>query len=509
MASLERLSMDMQEQIRKLYDRNYSLRRIAKCLHKSRKTVKKYIDKFDRENVNEAKNTPVVASLDPNLPEWAQDIDWPEAIRERAKGVSYKTLQMELAPSVKYWGFWKLLSKMETAKPKTTLFLNHKPGERTHIDYADGIDIVCPTTGVVSKTQLFVGVLPFSQKVFAEFTASQKLPSFIESHERMWTFFGGVTPYTTPDNLKSAVTRAHVYDPDLNKNFCSYANHAGFAVLPARPFKPRDKASVEGSIGILQRTFFEFVRKKTFASLAELNSYLKPFLSDFNAQIMKDYGVSRNDRFEHESQLLLPLPIEKFEMSDWKISIVHPDCHIQVSNGLYSVPWTYVGKKVRVRLTSRIVEIFDSESAALLCTHTKSHRLGQRKTNNSHWPPEKKAHLSFDMESAKAQSLQVGPITGNMVAGLFEQPFPLRYLRLVQGILRLVNSSKFTKSDLEYASRSAQNHSNYKLKYLTDCCQFHARGGARPRAVGDESLLPKRQLSTIHLKTKIEQENQI
>ena len=510
MASLERLSMDMQDQIRELYDRNYSLRRIANCLHKSRKTVKKYIDKFEREKVNESKNTPVVASPDPNLPQWAQDVDWPEAIRERAKGVSYKTLQMELAPNVKYWGFWKLLSKMETAKPKTTMFLNHKPGERTHIDYADGIDIVCPTTGVVSKTQLFVGVLPFSQKVFAEFSDSQKLPSFIESHERMWTFFGGVTPYTTPDNLKSAVTRAHIYDPVLNKNFCSYANHAGFAVLPARPFKPRDKASVEGSIGILQRTFFESVRKKTFASLAELNSHLKPFLAEFNAKIMKDYGVSRNERFEHESGFLLPVPAEKFEMSDWKISIVHPDCHIQVSNGLYSVPWTHVGKKVRVRLTSRMVEIFDLESTELLCTHTRAHKLRDRRTDASHWPPEKKAHLSFDIASAKAQSLKVGPVTGRMVSELFEQPFPLRHLRLVQGILRLVNSSKFTSADLEYASLSAQNHSKYRLKYLTDCCQFHARGGARPRAVGDTSLLPTRQPGTVHLQAKpVELENQI
>ena len=356
---------------------------------------------------------------------------------------------------------------------------------------------------------VFVRRLPFSQKVFAEFSASQKLPSFIESHERMWIFFGGVTPYTTPDNLKSAVTRAHIYDPDLNKNFCSYANHAGFAVLPARPFKPRDKASVEGSIGILQRTFFESVRKRTFASLAELNGELKPFLNNFNAQIMKDYGVSRNERFEHESTFLLPLPVEKFEMSEWKISIVHPDCHIQVSNGLYSVPWTYVGKKVRVRLTSRIVEIFDSESTLLIYTHTRSQKLGLRKTDENHWPPEKRAHLSFDMCSAKVQAFAVGPTTGRLVSELFAEPFPLRYLRLVQGILRLVNSSKFTSADLEYAAQAALNHSNYRLKYLTDCCQFHARGGSRLRAVGDESLLPTRQLATVHLQTKLESENQI
>ena len=179
MANLERLSMDMQEQIRNLYDRKYSLRRIAKCLSKSRKTVKKYIDKFDREKLDDTQMVIATKPLCTDLPEWARDVDWQEAIREREKGVSYKTLYLELAPKVKYWGFWKQLSRMMVAKPKTTMLLNHKPGERTHVDYADGIDIVCSVTGVVSKTQLFAGVLPFSQKVFAEFSASQKLPSFI------------------------------------------------------------------------------------------------------------------------------------------------------------------------------------------------------------------------------------------------------------------------------------------------------------------------------------------
>jgi transposase len=426
-------------------------------------------------------------------------VDWDEATRELAKGVSYKTLYKELSPSeVSYWTFWKTLKRRAALPAPTKALLVHKPGECVQVDYAQGINIVCPVTGEVSTTQLFVGVLPFSQKVFAEFTTSQKLPSFIESHERMWEFFGGVTQYTTPDNLKSAVTRAHIYDPDLNKTFCDYANHAGFAVLPARPVRPRDKASAEGTIGVLQRTFFESVRKKTFTSLAELNAALKAYLAVLNASVMKDYGVSRDERFAYEKGFLGPVPQQRFEISEWKTSVVHPDCHIQVAKGLYSVPWTYVGKKVRVRLTSRVVEIFDQDTAALVCSHSRSQKLGERKTNAEHWPPEKRSHLSFDIAAAKAAAAKIGPTTSELVTLLFDQAFPLRHLRMVQGMLRLVNNGRFTPKDLEYAARCGLNHSTFRLAYLTACCQFHARGGARPQGL-PSSLMPERDLKTIHL----------
>jgi transposase len=117
----------------------------------------------------------------------------------------------------------------------------HVAGERCEIDYADGIGIVDAQTGEVNKTQFFCAVLPFSAYTFGEFVSNQKLSTFIESQERMWQFFGGVTAYAGIDNLKSGVSRAHLYDPDINPTYCEYAKHVGFAVLPARPYKPRDK----------------------------------------------------------------------------------------------------------------------------------------------------------------------------------------------------------------------------------------------------------------------------
>ena len=122
-----------------------------------------------------------------------------------------------------------------------------------------------------------MGVLPFSSYTFGEFVSDQKLPTFIGVQERMFAYFGGVTPYLVVDNLKSGVHSAPIcYDPDVNPTYCDFANHMGFAVLPARPYKPRDKGSGESTIGVIQRDFFQEVRNRVFYSLSELNADAAP-----------------------------------------------------------------------------------------------------------------------------------------------------------------------------------------------------------------------------------------
>src|SRR5690606_9438144 len=106
---------------------------------------------------------------------------------------------------------------------------------------------------------------------YAEFCMDQKIDTFLDLHTKSFESFGGVTSYVVPDNLKSGVQKAHRYDPESNPTYCEYANHMGFAVLPARPYSPKDKASVESHIGVIQRGFFSRVREKVFGSLFELN----------------------------------------------------------------------------------------------------------------------------------------------------------------------------------------------------------------------------------------------
>ena len=491
MARKDRVSMDRKAQILILHKRGYSMRGIALSLNMCAKSVKKFIQRemekkpTDNQGVTQdtlgpsaTKQTDIITQFPP----WLQEMDWQYLLQELEKGVTYKILYKELAEEkVTYWAFWHTLKSLRHALkpeiPTTTMRLKHAPGAKTFVDYADGIDLVDPITGEITKTELFVGTMPFSSKTFAEFVFDQKIPSFIASHERMWRFFGGITAYTVSDNLKSAVTKAHIYDPDVNRTFCAYTNHAGFAVLPARPRRPKDKANVESHVGILQRSFYLEVRNKRFTNISELNDALKSFLHRFNDEVMKDYGVSRNQRFEHEKDHLGPLPPTDFEVPDIKAAVVHPDCHVQFCKGFYSVPWLYVGKTVRVVGTATRVEIYDPLSLERIALHTRAHALGIRMTDELHWPPEKREHCDFTIERAKQEGVKVGPHTSEMFEYLFNQKHPLQYLRRTQGWLRKVSQTRCSREAMEYAASMALRHKRFRSSYVNDCIEFFESGG--------------------------------
>ncbi|WP_338635664.1 IS21 family transposase [Spirobacillus cienkowskii] len=495
-----RVSMEKLGQILQMREKRRSIRTIARCLHMSRKTVKKYLqENLHKEclnkNIQYQTHSPNDKLNPDDIPNWAQEIDIELVLKELGKGISYKVLYEELKPTISYFSFWRFFRKLYGLKRQNiSIRIIHKPGEKTYVDFCDGIQIFDELTGEVIKTHLFVATLPFSQYTFAEFTLDQKLETFIELHDKTWEFFGGVTDYTVPDNLKSAVSKAHRYDPDCNKSFCEYANHVGFAVLPARPYKPRDKASVEGNIHHIQKSFFQRVRNKKYQTLFELNQDFKIFLKEFNNSIMKDYGVSRKERFSTEEAYLKAVPAEKFQLFNWKIAKVHPDCHIQVEKNFYSVPFHFAGKEVRVRYSKNYLEVFSS-NGELLSSHKKIKGIGKSSTDPGHWPQEKQRYLSFDINKAKLEAKKIGENTYKLIDFLFSQSHPLRFLRPVQGMLRLVYSNKFNKEDMEYAAKMAFSHKIYRLSYITDCCIFHVNGGAKPRA----TQAPIRTLNTIHL----------
>ena len=323
--------MDKSIQVIRMRQAGHSINRIGESLKMCKKTIKRILEDPSLEKPLPDIEFHCPLPNEPNGPKWLQELDCDALIKQIQKGVSYQILyQEQTGISVGYWSFWHALSRLvkATKAPPTTMRLKHVPGEKAFVDYTDGIDIYDLNTGEVVSTELFVGTLPFSSYVYAEFTFSQKLFEFIESHERMWKYFGGVTSYTVTDNLKSSVNRAHLYDPDKNKTFTAYANHAGFAVLPARSNRPKDKANVECHAGLIQRTFYQEVRNRPFTSLGKLNLALWDFLDRLNGQKMKDHGVSRKERFEIEKAKLLPLPHEKFEIPEVKEATVHPDCHI-------------------------------------------------------------------------------------------------------------------------------------------------------------------------------------
>lgn len=205
----DRKSARMQDQIKTLLSQGLSIRKVALALNVSRQTVRKY----GEDDVVEISNTkPLLVN---ESSDWDRAIDWGEVAKAASAGTTVKQLHAECAPEVAYNRFRRRLRAKAVVPPAVTLRLEHKPGERTQVDYCDGPLVLDRATGEARKTHLFCGVLPFSSFAFGEFVWDQKLPSFIESHERMWAYFGGVTPYVVIDNLKAGVKTAHRYDPDV------------------------------------------------------------------------------------------------------------------------------------------------------------------------------------------------------------------------------------------------------------------------------------------------------
>lgn len=498
-----RKSCAMRDQILELRFKGYGLRAIARVLKIHRDTVRAYLPEQDVLKPNDKQKPPDCSEMAASPP-WQNGVDWEFVSKEHGRGVALKVLWQEVCPEVDYLRFWRALRRLCPVVPEPVLRLQHQPGERCQIDYTDGIEIVDLTTGNKIKTQLFVGVLPFSSLTFGEFVADQKLPTFIGSQQNMFGFFGGVTFYVVIDNLRSGVTKAHLYDPDANRTYCEFGNHMGFAVLPARPRTPHDKAAVEGAIGIIQKTFFARVRNRVFTSLFDLNQELRVYLTELNTAVMKDYGVSRYQRFEEEKKHLQALPPSTFVFTAWKSSKVHPDCHIQVEKNFYSVPHSFVGHTVRVRLSKKLVEVFTNDAEAI-ATHARI--LGEHRyaTDNRHYPEAKLATAAFCVHQAQAQAKRVGPETEKLVEHLFSLSHPLKYLRRVQGILRLAEKKRTSVAALEYACKIALTHKNTRFATIEAIAKHHDKHGPRPVAL--QTSLPKREEQTLFLHGPSTKEN--
>jgi transposase len=139
---------------------------------------------------------------------------------------------------------------------------------------------------------------------------SQSLPDWIGSHVRTFEHLNGCTALLVPDNLKSGVTTACYYDPELNPTYRDLATHYGTAVLPARPYRPKDKAKAEAAVLLVERWVLARLRHQQFFSLDELNRV--PGRADDGASIAvrsRSYraAVSRPS-LEMDRPALRPLP---------------------------------------------------------------------------------------------------------------------------------------------------------------------------------------------------------
>ncbi len=395
--------------------------------------------------------------------------DWIEVHRElRRKGVTKHLLWEEYTQqypnrSYSYAQYCHLYQEW-AKKQRRSMRQIHKAGDKLFIDYAgQTVPIVNGDTGEIRTAQIFVAVLGASNYTYCEATWSQRLPDWLGSHARTFEHLGGVPRLIVPDNLRSGVSKACRYDPDINPSYQQLSAHYGVAIMPARPIKPKDKAKVEVGVQIIERWILARLRHHTFFSLAELNTCIKALLVDVNNRPFKQLKGTRQQWFESlDKPVLAPLPKQAYQFTDIKTVRVNIDYHIQYDQHLYSVPHHLVGEKVELHAKDKLIELYFHKQR--VCSHARKYRPGVT-TVPEHMPIRHEKHHQWSAGRLMNWAKDLGDEVLIWVKGqLKRKQHEQQAYRICLGILNL--SKRYPASRINNACAIANQHHLYRLKQI-------------------------------------------
>jgi transposase len=286
-------------------------------------------------------------------------------------------------------------------QPKPVMHMEHKAGDKVFIDFAgEKLSIVDKDSGELQQVEVFVAILGCSQLTYVEAVYSQRKEDLVRACENALHYFGGVPAAIVPDNLKSAVTKSSRYEPTINETFADFAEHYGTVVLPARAYRPKDKALVEGAVKIIYRSIYTAIGEVPYPTLETLNAAIKQALEVHNTTPFKGRDYSRRQQFDEiERTALQHLPAYPYEFKQQAIVTVMKNGHVCLGadKHYYSVPYRYIGKRVKMLYTSTRVEIYAHYER--IAAHTRHGRKYHYTTNPEHlasahrflsdWTPEK------------------------------------------------------------------------------------------------------------------------
>ena len=317
----------------------------------------------------------------------------------------------------------------------------HRAGEKLFVDFpGQTIPIYDRLTGAVSlRAELFVAVLGASSYLYAEAFASQELLYWVTGHVHAFEYMGGSPEIVVCDNLRSAVNRPHRYEPDVNATYSEMAAHYSMAVIPARAYKPRDKAKVEAGVLLAERWIIARLRRERFFSLAEANASIRLCVEEINNRPFKKMDGSRRQLFEAmDRPALRALPPSPYQFAIWRRMTVNIDYHVEADRHYYSVPYQLVGQKVDVRLSATTVEIFSSSKR--VASHVRSFVRYRHSTDPAHMPESHRRHAQWTPSRIVAWAKKTGPNAAQLVEEILAtRPHPEQGFRSALGIIRLAD----------------------------------------------------------------------
>ena len=370
-----------------------------------------------------------------------------------------------------------------------------EPGEEAQVDFFQGVPTLDRSAGQWRRPWVFRMTLAHSRHGYEEAVWDQKLDAFLGLHENAFRDLGGVPRVVRHDNLKAAVVRACLYDPDVNDVYAAFARHWGFTPLPTRPRNPRENGKQERSGGYVKDNA---LKGRRFDSLEEMNAHLR----HWNRTIarLRIHGTTRRQVWTHyldtDKPALSPLPAESFAFFESGTRTVHPDGHVEVRGGYYPVPAHLPGKNVhllgkdlRVRWDKKLIRIYFGE--VQVAVHTRVVQ-GTYAPSPGGPPPETSSQTAL-IERLLGRCGQIGA----ELRGWAEQAHAergVRAIRLIQGALVLTRTHP--KERVLRAARLAAEHRLFRLNPLRRLAEQGVEVGAERRLIQEHpAIRPMTQYS--------------
>jgi len=467
------ISMQKLRQLLRLHSQGNGSKAIASYLGMSRTTVKKYLSRLkgsgvDLEGVFSLSDKDLSSLLQDRtpLPANKRKEELAQLLpiyfkRLKRKGVTRKMLYEEYRQ--KYpdgYGisrFCDYLTQYQSAN-NIVMHLEHKAGDKLYIDFAGKrLSLIDKESGEAVPVEVFVAILPCSQLTYVEAVSSQRKEDLILACEHTLQYIEGVPQVIVPDNLKAAVTKSSKYEAIINDDFADFANHYGCSVIPARAYKPRDKALVEGAVKLIYRSIYLRLDGRVFHDLMTLNSAIRVALEVHNNAPFSGRSYSRRDQFEEIERLTLrPLNPIGYELKKQSVVTVMKNGHVRLSEDAhyYSVPCKYIGKKVKLLYSSTRVDIYYRYEK--ISEHERSYSRFRYTTDQEHLASHHRAYSEWSAEKFINEATVIHPDLGVYIAKVIEnKTHPEQAYKSVQGILsfarrvgekRLINACRWADS---------------------------------------------------------------
>lgn len=395
----------------------------------------------------------------PGLPATCQSTlaPWREQIRQwHAAGIQGATIHAALKRNHGYTGsyssVYRLLCQLRgDVAPDVPMRLEFKPAEAAQVDFGAGPAITDVTTGEIFKTWFFVMTLCFSRHQYVEMVRDQTVATWLACHRHAFEWFGGVPGRVIIDNPKCAITRACVYEPDVQRAYAECAEGYSFKIDPCPPRDPQKKGIVESGVKYVKRGFLPL---REFRGLADANRQVQAWvMGEAGNRIHGTTRIAPLTAFaDTERALLQPLPDVPPVLAAWAKVKAHRDAHVSFERCLYSVPFRLAGQPLWLKATDTTVWLYREHE--LVATHVRQTRPGSRSSVADHLPPEALAWSLQDTQWCIKEAERIGPACFALVHALFGDAVLVK-LRAVQGVLRLAKSCGAAR--LEAACRRA-NH---------------------------------------------------